>query len=107
MSIESQPLKCGHTIVLEARIVSNLTRFDVDWKKDEQNIQEKEKFIEDHSEKLNPTLTILKATFDDQGKYSVIVNNAKGRGKDDIQINIKGIVIYFFDCVVRYKSVEQ
>lgn len=92
MSIESQPLKCGNTIVLEARIVSNLARFDVDWKKDGQNIHKKEKFIEDHSEKLNPTLTILKASFDDQGKYSVIVKNAKGREKQDIQIDIKGIV---------------
>ena len=95
VSIESQPLKRGNTIVLEAIIVSNLTRFDVDWAKDGQNIQKKEKFIGDHSDKLNPTLTICKATLDDKGTFSVRVTNAKGSEQKDIRIEIEGTVIYF------------
>lgn len=106
MSIESQPLKCGNKIVLEAKIVSNLTCSTVVWEKDGQNIDKKEKFIKDHSNKLNPTLTICKATFHDQGKYSVIVANDKDYEKADIQIQIKGIVRYFYyiptnKCVLK------
>ena len=92
VSFESQPLKYGNTVILEALIDSRSKRLSVEWKKDETNEKDFcERISKDHSDKYHPKLVIRHVTLSDSGKYSVIVSNSKGHATDLTQIEIEGM----------------
>lgn len=92
VSFESQPLKHGYTVILEAIIDSKSKRFSVEWKKDEKPIENFDgRILKDHSDKCNPKLELRQVTSGDSGKYSVRVTNCKGSTTEHIQIDIGGM----------------
>lgn len=92
VSFESQPLKCGYTVILEAIIDSKSKRLSLEWKKDKNCIKDFDKrILKDYSDKYNPKLVIRHVRLEDSGKYSVIVSNSKGIATDHRQIEIAGM----------------
>lgn len=92
VSFESQPLKHGYKVILEAIIDSKSKHFSVEWKKDEIPIENFDgRILKDHSDKCNPKLEIHQVTLADSGNYSVLVTNSKGSTKEHKQIDIAGM----------------
>ena len=91
VSYESQPLKCGYTIILEANINSRPSPLRIQWEKNDKELPKDEnKFLIDNVNIPKATLTIFNANIGDKGEYSISVTNALGTKKKKIKIEIKG-----------------
>lgn len=85
LSFESQPLKNGNTVILEAKIVSSPFPEDVVWTHNKKEIRKI-----DEADKLNQKLTIHNVSSLDNGEYLVTVKNALGSARDELEIKIEG-----------------
>lgn len=90
---QSQSVTYGHTITLDATVISIPKASCIEWKKNANTIQsDGRKFIIDKSNESQPTLTILRLDFDDSGNYAIFVTNALGSTEKEICIKVKGIL---------------
>lgn len=91
ISIQSQPLIYGNTIILEADIDSCPTYETIQWQKNNCILESDGiKFVKDHSNKQNPKLSIHNADFDDSGTYFIIATNVLGTADDQAEVLIGG-----------------
>ena len=91
ISIQSQPLIYGNTIILEADIDSCPTYETIQWQKNNCILEpDGIKFVKDHSNKQNPKLSIHNADFDDSGTYFIIATNVLGTADDQAEVLIGG-----------------
>lgn len=94
LSKQSQLVTYGNTITLFATITARPAPSLIEWRKDNNIINVNDgKFVIDNSDHLNPQLSIRCLDFDDNGVYTVIVHNAFGSTKDEMEIAVKGTTL--------------
>ena len=99
LSFESQPLKCGYTIILEAKIVSCPSLTSVQWTHNQDVIHEDARIRFDYSDQINPKLLIHNASFDDNGNYFIAVTNILGSAEDQLDIIVEGLETTLILCL--------
>lgn len=109
LSKQSSLVTYGNTIILEAKITSHPAPVLIVWKKDNKTIDaDDQKYVIDNSHACISKLSIRSLDFDDNGKYTVFVNNALGSTHDETNIDVKGIIFkthYTMFLYFQYKLV--
>ena len=96
LSFESQSLKCGNTIILEAKIESCPSFPTVQWTHNQAVIRENARICFDYSDENNPKLLIHNANVEDNGNYLIAVTNILGSAEDQLHIIVKGLETKLF-----------
>lgn len=100
LSMHSPLVAYGHTITLDAKIVSCPEPLSIEWTKDNKIIYaDDQKYVINNSHACSSKLSIRSLDFDDSGKYIVSVNNAIGSTHDETDIDVKGIYIQYLSLI--------